>query len=276
MLRPEKELSCGIFDSSVLRKNQSGSRNRTVTCYELEIYHTDTGNSYAGAESRPVRKGMLLCAPPGTVRHSDFPIRCGFIRLSAQAAQREGLLPILSALPVYSYVEDGETADELIALFAKLGQRLAESSAKKDGDVRANALLLDLLSRIFRLSAAPAGVRTAAPVSDMLHAAREYVNEHFTESCSLRQIAQAVNVSPNYLHAAFKAAFGETPYACVMRKRIARAKNLIVAGQTSMLQIALETGFCSQSHFNKVFKQYEGITPRQFRNGFLDGYASLI
>lgn len=276
MLHSEKELSCGIFDSSVLRKDQSRSQTRTVSCYELEIYHTDTGKSYADGESRSIRKGMLLCAAPGMLRRSDFPIRCGFIRLSAQAAQREGLLPILSALPVYSYVEDGETADELIALFAKLGQRLAEATGRPDGDVRANAMFFDLLSRIFRLSATPTHAQNARPASDMLHAAREYVNEHFTERCSLRQIAEAVNVSPNYLHAAFKSAFGETPYACVMRKRIGKAKKLIMAGQSSMLQIALETGFCSQSHFNKVFKQCEGITPRQFRNGFLDGCASLF
>jgi AraC-like DNA-binding protein len=109
-------------------------------------------------------------------------------------------------------------------------------------------------------------------VSDTLHSAREYINEHFTERCSLRDIAEAVNVSPNYLHTAFKEAFGETPYAYVTRKRIEKAKRLIAAGRESMLTIALETGFCSQSHFNKVFKAHTGMTPKEYRNSIVDIY----
>ena len=93
-----------------------------------------------------------------------------------------------------------------------------------------------------------------------------------SESCSLDRIAHEVNLSPNYLHTAFKEAFGETPYAYVTRKRIEKAKRLIAAGRESMLTIALETGFCSQSHFNKVFKAHTGMTPKEYRNSIVDIY----
>ena len=55
-------------------------------------------------------------------------------------------------------------------------------------------------------------------------------------------------------------------------KRVRRAKRLIAAGERSMLEIALETGFCSQSHFNKVFREATGFTPAAYRRRLLEQY----
>ena len=102
--------------------------------------------------------------------------------------------------------------------------------------------------------------------------AYEYLNEHYAEDCSLKTVAAALHVSPNYLHSIFLREVGVTPYAYVTDKRVRRAKRLIAAGEKSMLEIALETGFCSQSHFNKVFKSQTGMTPKEFRNSIVDIY----
>ncbi|MBP3397122.1 MAG: helix-turn-helix transcriptional regulator [Clostridia bacterium] len=55
-------------------------------------------------------------------------------------------------------------------------------------------------------------------------------------------------------------------------RRIEQARRLISAGDKSMLEIALELGFCSQSHFNKVFKKETGMTPAAYRRGMLERY----
>jgi AraC-like DNA-binding protein len=272
MFARESDLSCGIFDSTILRKNQLQTTPRTVTQYELEIFHTDTGKSYVGEQSQEVRRGMLLFAKPGMIRKSDLPVRCGFIRISPEAAEREGIAPLLSSLPSYIYIENEEKTDEMIALFSKLAAHMIDATSDTVSNVRINALFLDILYRLHRICSRIPEQRLSKPVSNMLHNAREYINEHFTESCSLRDIAEAVNISPNYLHTIFHTTFGETPYGYVTRKRIDKAKKLIMAGQHSMLDIAIETGFCSQSHFNKVFKSQTGITPKQFRDGFSDEY----
>ena len=78
MLTPEKDISCGVFDSSLLRKKQTKSNPRTVISYELEIFLDDGGVSYMNDEQREVHRGMLLCAKPGAVRRSDFPVKCGY------------------------------------------------------------------------------------------------------------------------------------------------------------------------------------------------------
>ena len=272
MLTPEKDISCGVFDSSLLRKSQTKSNPRTVISYELEIFLDDGGVSYMNDEQHRVRRGMLLCAKPGAVRRSDFPVKCGYIRITNECARREGLEGLLSSLPSYTYIEDRAEADEVIALFSKLERRLFSKSEDSLTALRASALFLDILYRLHKICDKEYDSKNSEPVGDPLHAAREYILEHFSESCSLDRIAHEVNLSPNYLHTAFKEAFGETPYAYVTRKRIEKAKRLISAGRESMLTIARETGFCAQSHFNKVFKAHTGMTPKEYRNSIVDIY----
>lgn len=272
MLTPEKDLSCGIFDSTLLRKKQTKSNPRVVASYELEIFLEDGGVSFMNDEHREVRRGMLLCAKPGAVRRSDFPVKCGYIRITDMGAEREGLADLLSSLPSYTYIEDRAEADEVIALFAKLERRLFAKSEDKLTSLRANALFLDVLYRLHKICGKSTHAKASTPVGDPLHAAREFIIEHFSENCSLERIANEVNLSPNYLHTAFKEAFGETPYAYVTKMRTEKAKQLIAAGRESMLDIALETGFCSQSHLGKVFKSQTGMTPKEFRNSIVDIY----
>ena len=82
-------------------------------------------------------------------------------------------------------------------------------------------------------------------------------------------IADAVQISPNHLHMVFSRETGMTPFEYVLKKRIAHAQRLIMAADKSMLEIALKTGFCSQSHFNKAFRATTGTTPLQYRKQLL-------
>ena len=82
MKKEEHGIQCGVFDSNILRRNNAKSQNRVVGCFELELFHSDTGVSYVDEVCHPTRRGMLLCAKPGQIRHSEFPVRCSFIRIT--------------------------------------------------------------------------------------------------------------------------------------------------------------------------------------------------
>ena len=272
MLRAEEDIYCGIFDSSILRKNTQKSQNRTVNCFELELFHTDTGTSYVGKGKYPVKRGMLLFTKPGQIRHSDFPVRCSFIRIFPDGARREAIEPLLSSLPDCLYVEDGEQIDRLMSLFRQLAACFISSSPIEELTVKINGLFFEILYRCLRLSKGAAEESGDKPVNRIARDAYEYINEHYTEPCSLSRIADALNVSPNYLHTVFVRHVGLTPLEYLTQKRVDRAKKLIMAGEQTMLEIALELGFCSQSHFNKVFKERVGVTPVEYRKGLWEQY----
>jgi len=263
---------CGVFDSKILRGAQSVSTDRVVQVYELELFHTDSGVSYVNGGRHPARRGMLLCAKPGQIRHSEFPVRCSFIRVpSGREAEIDSLL---SALPDCTYLPDDSETEELMGLFTRLGACFIGAAQTTLNRVRMNALLLEIIYRICRLCAQTSENIGGAPVSRITREACEYINEHARGDCSLKVIAAAVQVSPNHLHAVFSRDLGLTPFEYALQRRIARAQRLIMAGEMSMMEIALETGFCSQSHFNRVFRQKTGMTPVEYRKRLLEQYVA--
>ncbi len=272
MLYMEEDLYAGIFDSGILRKNAARSQDRTVGCYEIELFHADGGCSYVDEQKYPVRRGMILCTKPGQIRHSEFPVRCSFLRIFPQGARRTDVDQILDTLPTCAYVEDEGRIEHLMGLFHKLQASFTGASPTVEAQVKINGLLFEILYHCLRLRSDTPEEPTDQPANRIAKDAYEYINENYTADCSLRRIAEALNVSPNHLHTVFARHMGMTPFACVTQKRIEKAKKLILAGEKTMLEIALEIGFCSQSHFNKVFKEQTGKTPVEYRNTLWEQY----
>jgi AraC-like DNA-binding protein len=93
---------------------------------------------------------------------------------------------------------------------------------------------------------------------------RDYLEANYAENISLNQLAELVNFSPFYLNRVFRQMMGLPPYAYLTQVRITNAKRLLRLGQP-LAQVALETGFVDQSHLNRHFKRFVGVTPGQYR-----------
>jgi AraC family transcriptional regulator len=70
----------------------------------------------------------------------------------------------------------------------------------------------------------------------------------------------------------FRATTGHPPYRYVLRRRVERAAALLRATDTSISEVALATGFSSQSHFTSAFKQPIGTTPSAYRRRYRPGF----
>lgn len=267
MLKAEDGVYCNVFDSSIMRRAQANSADRTVQHYELELFHTQTGASYVNGCKYHIKRGMLLCAKPGQRRHSDFPVRCSYIRIPA--SRDADVEKLLSLLPDCTYLTDEAEIDGLMALFARLSACHIGAASGILHDLHSNYLLMEILYRVSRLCLGDQDAIAGEPVGRITREANEYINGNYRGNCSLKAIADAVQISPNHLHVVFTRETGMTPFACVLKKRIVHAQRLIMAGELSMLEIALESGFCSQSHFNKAFRAATGVTPVQYRKNLL-------
>lgn len=263
MIKDKQKIQCGIFDSSILRGDVAKSQERRVECYELELFLESRGTSFVDGVRYPVRRGMLLSARPGQMRYSLFPVRCCFIRLFAGADS--DLEETLDAFPQCFYVEDERDVGELASLFTRLSEHTESSFTSDWRTMRINADLTAILYKCMRLYQPTADRDDGDSGGKLVREAYEYIAENFTRPLPLAEIAAALHVSPSYLHATFKRSVGATPAQIVTARRIDRAKSLISAGEKSMLEIALELGFCSQSHFNKVFLKECGITPATYK-----------
>lgn len=271
MLIPSSRLYCGIFDSNISRKGHSESVDRVVQCYELELFHNDLGISYINGEAHPTKRGMLICAKPGQVRHGKFPVKCSFIRFFTSKDSDGEIEKILSSLPDCIYINESADIDGLLALYSKLSACFIGQMDEIINQIRINGIFLEIVYRCMNICKG-IGEQTSSHVNRIAREAYEYINENYTRDCSLKTIADAINISPNHLHTVFTQCIGMTPYECVLKKRIEKAQKLIMSGEKNMLEISMDTGFCSQSHFNKVFKAQTGETPANYRKKILEHY----
>lgn len=82
---------------------------------------------------------------------------------------------------------------------------------------------------------------------------------------SLDKLARQVRGAPDYVSQTLNAHMGTTFFDYVAAWRVRAAQRLLVEGDKSVLEIAIEVGFNSRSTFYKAFKRETGLTPSAYR-----------
>lgn len=98
-----------------------------------------------------------------------------------------------------------------------------------------------------------------------LKQALDYINDNLDRELRLADIALSLRMSPFYFARSFKQSMGIPPYQYLTQRRIDRAKLLLSNSSLSILEIVQSIGFRTQSHFTRVFREYTGTTPKQYR-----------
>jgi AraC family transcriptional regulator len=94
----------------------------------------------------------------------------------------------------------------------------------------------------------------------------DYIAAFLDRELTIEKLAHVAGMNPIYFARVFKKRLGVAPHQFVLFKRIERAKHLLADSDTPIVEIALATGFSSQSHLSSVFKQVVGETPRNYRS----------
>ena len=102
-----------------------------------------------------------------------------------------------------------------------------------------------------------------------LRKAMGLIEEHLSSEqegrVALRSVAKEVGMSYFHFSRAFKQSMGMTATNYIAERKIERAKKLMQETDSPIAEIALRSGFSSQSHFTTCFRRFAGVTPRTFR-----------
>jgi AraC-like DNA-binding protein len=102
-----------------------------------------------------------------------------------------------------------------------------------------------------------------------------YVTRHYHERITASMVARACGLGRFDFSRRFRAAFGMTFRAYLLRARINEARRLLVTGHLSITGVAYSVGFNDGSHFARMFKRFTGMLPSDYRVGDLARLASL-
>jgi AraC family transcriptional regulator len=103
-----------------------------------------------------------------------------------------------------------------------------------------------------------------------LRKAIEFINENLDQeqTVALAAVAEVAQMSYFHFSRAFKQSTGVSPNVYMTERRIERAKKLLSETDLPIADIALRTGFASQSHFTTTFRKLVWTTPKAFRGRF--------
>lgn len=93
----------------------------------------------------------------------------------------------------------------------------------------------------------------------------DYVNQHYHEALSLKQIACVCNINTSYLGQVFKKTTNESFTDYVNRIRVEKAKELLAGTNLKVYEVSRRVGFTDYHYFLKIFKKVTGIVPTDTR-----------
>lgn len=252
-------LTCGYFDCSGFGALKI-SPKRVCTMFELEYYPEDAKYSFSNGAAYPIRRNWVRICSPGEERYSELPFKAKYIKFSTEGK----LADELNKAPRYFYIH------KTLELTTLLDEIIEIYTMHSCDDLLLHGKLLTYISLL--LKEASHSQMCDLYKYGIIMRAQEFLKEHYQESIKLRDIAKAVNLSPNHFHTLFKETCGLTPREYLEDYRIKVVKKLLLTTQLTLSEIAEQCGFSSPQYLTTVFKARVKCPPIKFKQQYQSTY----
>ena len=92
-----------------------------------------------------------------------------------------------------------------------------------------------------------------------------YIHEHFKENPPLSEVAALLHLNERYFCKKFKEYTKKSYKSYLRQRKLLYARQLLLSTNLSLIEISERSGYGSQSHFNREFKEYFGKSPSAVR-----------
>jgi AraC-like DNA-binding protein len=224
-----------------------------------------------GKQYRPL-PGQLVLLPSRTEQGygtiSDNPFGKYWCHFTAMIGELN--LFQLIELPVVLTVRDAD-ADWLDRLFRSLIDRYSHKDGGITGALHITALLSELLAFYIENCDERQIKLAPAQAANKLHSILQHIEEHLADRLIIEELAGMLHLHPNYFINYFKSIIGLSPLQYIKKKRMDRAKWLLHTTDRAVSDICEDVGM-QLFYFTRVFKNYTGFTPSEFRRSASSRY----
>jgi len=280
LLRPEQ-----IHPVVRIAHRQSGLTipERVIFDYELVLIVKGTGVWEIGGEKRRFAAHDLLCVPPFVPHQFKADESTSVEHVAVHFDFAENLPStdedIDTRKPFRVRFTHGLRVPRQRRLFQ--GHRIERALTAvlnehaTSGALGAANASVQLAGVLLALLAEPEKNRPAGQVTQVNQARVQAVVAHMQVNLA-RPITQAAlervaRLSSSRLQALFREVTGYPPLDYLRRLRVEEARRLLAEPNLSVKEIAARTGFRDTSHFSKVFRRVDGLSPAHFRDALWAG-----
>jgi AraC-like DNA-binding protein len=113
-----------------------------------------------------------------------------------------------------------------------------------------------------------AATPTYPPVERHLLRARDLADRRYADPLTVDDLARTAGLSRAHFSQQFRRAFGESPHAYLLTRRLERAAALLRTTDRSVMEICLDVGLQSVGSFTTSFTRAYGMSPTRYRRSF--------
>lgn len=236
----------------------------------VEISIILTGEAHYIIEGQPftLKSGEMVLFHPGTAHSVTLPIQNSYrdLHIGITHFNKSLIIPDqFNEAPflIINYTEEKKRINELCKALA-----FESSHYKENYKLMLHALVTEVLILILRLL-------HTAPTPQTQHLSNlgypdkrkivasitNYINENYMNEISLEKFAKDMYLSQVYISKIFKEETGHSPIHFLIKKRLAKAKQLLETEHLPVKVVSSKVGYEDAYHFSKLFKKYYGYPP---------------
>ncbi|OON93747.1 MAG: hypothetical protein ATN31_00755 [Candidatus Epulonipiscioides saccharophilum] len=198
---------------------------------------------------------------------------------SGQTAEAASILNKFLGHILFSHGNDIDVIKPRVLELCTIISRVAlESTKRVENTLSLNAIFLNELSKAKTLENLEFALQKSikeftdeiwelnnTAVFAPIRRAINYLHTYYYEEITLLKVAKLVHLTPSYFSTIFKKETGYSFTQYLNKIRIENGKLLLLDTSMSILEVAIEVGFDTDTYFCTVFKKIVGISPNQFR-----------
>lgn len=230
----------------------------------FEMYFLDRGNRYHLMDDKlfEMQTGDCIIFPPQTMHRSYGDPNMAFSRTVIYFRPESIHSPELLDKLTHSNSVYRPELESLRKLRRYIYTLLEEQDSVMDDH---EAYMEDLINLIMietlRMKQEACGIIRGNRITEVI----QYLHTHYAEEITLKLLSDKFYVSEYHLCREFKKNTNRTIVEYLNQTRIMNAKRLFMETNQNVTDTAHDTGFTNLTHFNRVFREFEGISPSQYR-----------
>lgn len=239
----------------------------THPSYMFTLNFDDTTTIRIGTRLISAEHGRLMALSPH-IPHQELPTDRPprYIAILIGKAYFEEALGAYTSIEALSF--QGEMHEVDPSLLPVLRRFMVEADSPSAGSAgMLSALSVEICHLVIRtvLRSVPSADRVSERIE--INRAIEHMHSALEHKLSTETLASVARMSPSNFTRTFRAETGRSPIEYLTALRMDRARKLLIAGERTITEIALECGFGTPSYLSSRFRDHFGLPPSHYLKG---------